>query len=239
MYPSTSHFEDRQKDSIINCIIVPLSVFRLEGFFFNLEKEVSPGRLEVAVVMFSLSKSIILYYFRRVGLWYAHSKWDVSFRLDVVGVDREGFCSMIGCIEEFEHLPSYKFIVTINYCQNLARAAVIIDCLVDISHMVLSLYVFHKRHSLFYIRVLLNLFLNFVCSVVLWGIVYNYNMVILVILLHDCVDIHKISKFVGIFVCGHNHTKLKLGIGTYVVFYLICLLLWGYCSCYSVGIVEN
>lgn len=177
--------------------------------------------------MFSLSKSVILDYFDWIGLWYTHNKWNVFFRFDVVGINSEGLFSLIGCIEKLEHLSPYQLIITIHYCQNLTRTTIIIDCLVDISHMILSLFIFHKCHSLFHIMVLLNLSLNFVCSAVLWVIIHNDYMIFLIILLHNCVEIHKISKFVSIFVRGHNHTKLKLGIRTNVVLCLIHRFFWG------------
>jgi hypothetical protein len=113
---------------------------------------------------------------------------------------------VIECIEKFENLPAYKFIISVDNRKNLSRFAIYMHSFIYIRHMKLPFVIFDESNSFTYIKVLVYLFLDFISCMIFRCIVDDYHAVIVVLLLYNGVKIHKISKIIDIFICGNYHS---------------------------------
>ena len=167
--------------------------------------------------MFGLSETIILYDLLWIRLGYSNLKRNLLFWNHMIWKYCKGLCPMIECIENFENLPAYKLIISVDNRKNLSRFAIFMHSFIDIWHMKLPFTIFDESNSFSYIRILLDLFLYSLSCMILRRIIDDYYAVIIVLLLHNGVKIYKISKIIDIFICRNYDTKSNLRIETYVI----------------------
>jgi hypothetical protein len=103
---------------------------------------------------------------------------------------------------------------------------VLVDCLVDVGHVMLPLAILHQRHFLPCVGVCLQFVLDALGCFVVRVVVDYDESVVVVLLLQDGVEVEVVAEALVVPETRHNYAERQLLIAAYLVLLLIVGLLF-------------